>query len=72
MLRILILNYEYPPIGGGAGIVTKHLAEEFIKLGHQITILTTWFEGETENYKHNNFEIIRLKSSEKVLFSRIH
>lgn len=68
MLRILILNYEYPPIGGGAGIVTKHLAEEFIKLGHQITILTTWFEGETENYKHNNYEIIRLKSKRKSTF----
>lgn len=68
MLRILILNYEYPPIGGGAGIVTKHLAEEFIKLGHQVNILTTWFEGETENYKQNNLEIIRLKSKRKSTF----
>ena len=27
-MRILICNFEYPPIGGGGGVVTAQLAKE--------------------------------------------
>jgi glycosyltransferase involved in cell wall biosynthesis len=64
-LKILILNYEYPPLGGGAGIITKKLAEEFSSAGHLITILTTWFPGEDEVTENGKFKIIRLKSLRK-------
>lgn len=61
-MKILILNYEFPPLGGGAGIVTKHLMDEFVKLGHQVTLVTTWFHGEEEFYRDEQVTIIRLKS----------
>ncbi len=61
-MKILILNYEYPPLGGGAGIVTKHLAEEFAKMNHAVVVVTTWFYGEPEYYTNNNITIVRLKS----------
>jgi glycosyltransferase involved in cell wall biosynthesis len=64
-LKILILNYEYPPLGGGAGIVSQHLAAEFIGSGHQVTVLTTWFEGEAELYAENNLTVIRLLAKRK-------
>lgn len=64
-LHILILNYEYPPLGGGAGIVTQHLANEFLIKGHQVTVVTTWFAGEPEYFSENNLTIIRLKSKRK-------
>jgi glycosyltransferase involved in cell wall biosynthesis len=64
-LKILILNYEYPPLGGGAGIVSQHLAQEFISKGHAVTILTTWFDGEPEYYAENNLTTIRLNSRRK-------
>lgn len=67
-LHILILNYEYPPLGGGAGIVTKHLAEEFVKLNHKVCIVTTWFEGEQEHSQIGNLEIIRLKCKRQNTF----
>lgn len=60
-----MLNYEYPPLGGGAGIVSQHLANEFVAKGHQVTVLTTWFTGEPEYHSENNFTIIRLKSKRK-------
>lgn len=44
-MKILILNYEYPPIGGGAGNQTKLLSEEFIQKGHQVRIITSHFNG---------------------------
>jgi len=38
--RILLINYEYPPVGGGGGNATLHLAREFAKLGHRPFVLT--------------------------------
>ena len=38
--RILLVNYEYPPVGGGGGNATRHLAQELAKLGHSPFVLT--------------------------------
>lgn len=67
-LRILILNYEYPPLGGGAGIVTKHLAERFAARGYQVHVVTAWFSGEPEFSSEGNLTIVRLKSRRKYTY----
>lgn len=67
-MNILLLNYEYPPLGGGAGIVSQHLAGEFIKKGHHVTILTTWFSGEPEYHAEDKLIIIRLPSKRKYSY----
>ncbi len=36
MMRILIINSEYPPIGGGAGNATAHIARRLAKMGHEV------------------------------------
>jgi len=53
-MKILILNYEFPPLGGGAGNATYHIGLEMEKLGHNIKIITTgWQEyGEIELEKN--------------------
>lgn len=68
MLHILILNYEYPPLGGGAGIVSKHLAEEFVRCGNKVTVLTTWYAGEPTYVSEKNLTIIRLESKRKKTY----
>ncbi|MES2668566.1 MAG: glycosyltransferase family 4 protein [Patescibacteria group bacterium] len=45
MKRILMLNYEFPPLGGGGGVAAKVLAEGFIENGYQVDYLTSGFEG---------------------------
>ena len=40
-MKILVLSYEYPPIGGGGGIICKYISENLAKSGNQVTILTT-------------------------------
>jgi glycosyltransferase involved in cell wall biosynthesis len=39
-MNILMFNYEYPPLGGGGGVVHQHIAEELAR-GHRITIVTS-------------------------------
>ncbi|NSW45644.1 MAG: glycosyltransferase family 4 protein [Bacteroidales bacterium] len=62
-MRILMLNYEYPPLGGGAGRISMHISNELQKLGHEVTVITAWYKGldEHENISHKP-EIIRVKS----------
>lgn len=67
-MKILILNYEYPPLGGGAGMVSQKHAEELSKLGHKVTVLTTWFKGEKEVFEENNLKIIKLKSKRRKIY----
>ena len=44
-ISILVLNYEYPPIGGGAGEVTQSLCRFFAGKGIGQTIITGWVPG---------------------------
>ncbi len=67
-MNILILNYEYPPLGGGAGVVSRYHAEGLSKLGHKVTVLTAWYEGEKEIEEIDNLKIIKLKSKRKYTY----
>ncbi len=64
-MKILMLNYEYPPLGGGAGVCTKFEAEGLAAKGHQVVVVTTWFKGEKEIEQSGNLKIVRLKSKRK-------
>ncbi|HPR35960.1 MAG TPA: glycosyltransferase family 4 protein, partial [Spirochaetota bacterium] len=41
-LKILIINYEFPPLGGGGGVATYDLALEWKEAG-QVDVLTSNF-----------------------------
>lgn len=44
-MKILMLNYEYPPLGGGGGNVARALAEELVASGHSVDVVTMGFKG---------------------------
>jgi glycosyltransferase involved in cell wall biosynthesis len=39
-LRILCLNYEYPPVGGGGGRIAHRINAELVRRGHAVRVLT--------------------------------
>lgn len=45
--RVLLLNYEYPPVGGGAGVATAALARALVELGATVDVVTGGGDGET-------------------------
>jgi len=67
-MKILVLNYEYPPLGGGAGNISRHIANNLSESGHEVLVVTTWFEGLPEKeISHDRVEIIRLKCNRKFM-----
>ncbi|MDD4083510.1 MAG: glycosyltransferase family 4 protein, partial [Sphaerochaetaceae bacterium] len=44
-LKILMLNYEFPPLGGGASPVSYELAKGYVDLGHSIDVVTMSYKG---------------------------
>ncbi|MEM7042700.1 MAG: glycosyltransferase family 4 protein [Pseudomonadota bacterium] len=58
-MDILICNYEYPPLGGGGGVVTAQLVEQLAKR-HQVTVLTSKAFDLPEESRENGAQIIRV------------
>ena len=58
-MNILLINYEYPPIGAGAANATWNMANSFTICGHRLTVLTSAFQ----NYKgiviENDVTVVR-------------
>jgi len=40
-MKLLLLNYEYPPLGGGAGRAMQSIAKQIAAMGHDVDILTS-------------------------------
>jgi len=40
-----MLNYEFPPLGGGGGIASYKLSKGFVQLGHQVDYLTSHYQN---------------------------
>lgn len=44
-MKILVLCYEFPPLGGGGARVVYGLSQELVRLGHEVDIVTMGFRG---------------------------
>ncbi len=59
--KILMLNYEFPPLGGGASPVSYEIAKGYVKLGHSVDVVTMGFKGLPEFEKREGINVYRVK-----------
>ncbi|MFC1626965.1 glycosyltransferase [Patescibacteria group bacterium] len=65
-MKILFLNYEYPPLGGGTGIANYYLLKEFSKIKTlQVDTLTSSINKYKEEEFSNNIKVIKLNIGKK-------
>lgn len=62
-MKILALSYEYPPIGGGGGMVLKNMIQRLSPDEFSIILITTWFKNLPEFETNGNITIYRVKSN---------
>jgi glycosyltransferase involved in cell wall biosynthesis len=56
---VLIVTYEYPPLGGGGGVIFESFAEQLAKQ-IDVTVLTSGRAGLAESEKRDRLEIVRV------------
>lgn len=59
-MHILIVNSEYPPVGGGAGNASAHIARELVRMGNQVTVLTAAFAKQPREEQDDGVRVLRL------------
>jgi glycosyltransferase involved in cell wall biosynthesis len=64
-MRILVLNYEFPPIGGGGGRFCEDLCRHLAGLGHNLRVQTVHFRGLPMIETRPGYAIYRSKSGRR-------
>lgn len=59
-VRILLINYEYPPVGAGAATASQAIARCLVTSGHAITILTAAYEGHVGLSDEGGVKVVRI------------
>lgn len=61
----MLLNYEFPPLGGGAGRGTYNLARELARKGYSVDVLTSRSQGQKSREMVEGFSVYRVFSWRK-------
>src|SRR5438309_9119525 len=61
-MHILLVSYEYPPVGAGAATDGGAIAKTLTELGHRVVVLTGKFKGLPARYEDQGIIIHRVPS----------
>jgi glycosyltransferase involved in cell wall biosynthesis len=61
-VRILMMNYEFPPLGAGGSTSSFNLARNVVALGHEVDIVTMGFRGIPSEETMDGIRVYRVPS----------
>lgn len=64
-MRILLINYEYPPVGAGAATATQAIARSLAVAGHHSTVLTAGLGDLIGTSEDEGVRVIRIPSQRR-------
>lgn len=59
-MKILMMSYEYPPLGGGGSKVVDGLSKELVSLGNSVDVVTMGFQGLPKHEEVNGVQVYRI------------
>ena len=59
-MRILVLNHEFPPIGGGGGRAAEDICRGLARRGHAVKVLTSHLKGLPREEQRDGYHIVRI------------
>ncbi len=67
-MNILVLNYEFPPIGGGASPVSYDISKGYVKHGHNVYVVTMHYNDLPFEDNSDGIHIYRVRCLRKKRF----
>jgi glycosyltransferase involved in cell wall biosynthesis len=60
-MRLLFVNYEFPPVGGGAAYASLATARELVAMGHRVDFLTAATPGARCDEEIDGVKVLRVR-----------
>ena len=67
-MRILVLNYEFPPVGGGGGRASAELMRALVERGHELRLITSQAEGLPRSEQRDGYQITRVPTGRRTMY----
>jgi glycosyltransferase involved in cell wall biosynthesis len=64
-MRILLLNYEFPPLGGGASNASFEIARALVRKGHAVDVVTSRMHGQLALEDMDGVQVRRVPTRRK-------
>jgi glycosyltransferase involved in cell wall biosynthesis len=66
-MRILVLIYEYPPVGGGGGMVAREVSQGLVQLGHEVHVITAHYKSLPRQEALEGVQVLRIPAARRSL-----